>query len=138
MRKARNIFWIVFALSILFICVILGPLGVFRLGTGVPISPTGIPNPIVTPYPVPTPQSQFGETIVIWVPLITAITSLIGGVATTIGTFRKDKLEARKTELDLEERKIELEKKKLDAEIEIAKKQRELEELKRKDPKDGG
>ena len=84
------------------------------------------------------------EDIVIWVPLVTAIISLIGGVVTTIGTFRKDKLEARKnelearkTELELEERRLEFEKKKLDAEIEIAKKQRELDELRKKDQHGG-
>ncbi len=124
MRKARNIFWIVFALSILFIFG-LGSLITFTTGT------------------TEGPESA-REDIVIWVPLVTAIISLIGGVVTTIGTFRKDKLEARKselearkTELELEERRLEFEKKKLDAEIEIAKKQRELDELRKKDQHGG-
>ena len=124
MRKARNIFWIVFALSILFIFG-LGSLITFTTGT-----PEG-------------PEAS-REDIVIWVPLVTAIISLIGGVVTTIGTFRKDKLEARKselearkTELELEERRLEIEKKKLDAEMEIAKKQRELDELRKIDQQGG-
>jgi hypothetical protein len=118
MRKARNIFWIVFALSILFIFG-LGSLITFTTGT-----PEG-------------PESS-REDIVIWVPLVTAIISLIGGVVTTIGTFRKDRLEARKAELELEEHRFELEKKRLDAEIEIAKKQRELDELRKNDQHGGG
>ena len=113
MRQARNIFWIVFALSILFIC---GLGGILTFGAGTPEGPE-------------SPR----EGILIWVPLVTAIISLIGGVVTTIGTIRKARLETRKAELELEERRLELEKKRLDTEIEIAKKQRKLDELRKKD-----
>ncbi len=119
MRQARNIFWIVFALSILFICgvtLLLGALG--------GVEPEG-----------PEPDR---ENMLVWVPLVTAIVSLIGAVVTTIGTIRKDRLETRKAELELEERKLELEKKRLDAEIEIAKKQRQLDELQKRDQQGGG
>ena len=114
MRQARNIFWIVFALSILFICGV-----TLLLRTPGGLGPEG--------------QEPDRENILVWVPLITAIISLIGGVVTTIGTVRKDRLEMRKAELELEGRRLELEQKKLDAELEIARKQHELDELQKKD-----
>lgn len=135
MRKARNILWIVFALSLLW--VIVSP---FIIEPPPPPEIEQCPDcPEEEPIILPS-EGRATNTLAI----ITAITSLIGGVVTTIGTFRRDKLEgrkseleARRTELELEERRLELEKKKLDAEIEIAKKQRELEELQKKDQQGG-
>ena len=134
MKKARNVFWIVFALSILWI-VIGG--SIYRQSA----EPTQEPEATYCPdCPEPEPALPASGYSTDILAIITSITSLLGAVITTIGAYRKDKLEskkseleARKTELDLEERRLELEKKKLDAEIEIARKRRELKELQNKD-----
>lgn len=126
MKKARNIFWIVFAISLLW--VIVGP---FIFEPPPPEIDQCPDCPEEEPIILPS-EDWATNTLAI----ITSITSLIGALVTTIGTYRKDKLESKKseleawkTELDLEERRLNLEKKKMDLEIEIARKRRELEEL---------
>lgn len=114
MKKARNIFWVVFVLSALALCALLSK---YTLGTS-----SGLPD-----------QGVSDSGLILWVPLITAITSLVGAVITSVATWRQGKLESKKTELELAKLQLEIK----DKEMDLAKKQRELEALQKKDQQDG-
>jgi hypothetical protein len=54
-----------------------------------------------------TPNTIVGSDVTPWVPLITAIGSLIGVATTSIVSLRRDRLESQKIELEM--KKIQLE-----------------------------
>lgn len=90
MKKARNILWILFFVSVLVLVAILPPRG---------NTPTGTPNPEVPPSEIP---------LVVWIPLITALVSLAGALTTTVFNLRHDRLESQKIQLEVTKLQLEI------------------------------
>ena len=144
MKKIRNISWAVFILSLLFLCGVLPftirnlpgvppTMGILRTLTPGSVAPTSAPS-ATQPVPQPPPEGISDSTLLaVVVPMVTAVGSLITGVTTTVMSVRRDRLEARRTELELEKMRLEILKMQKETEIELAKKQRELDELKGED-----
>lgn len=97
MKKARNILWIIFIFSIIFLISFL-----LFSGDGNTASPEG--NPPFEDNP-----------LILWLPLITALVSLIGALTTSILTMRRDRLESQKIELEVTKLQLEIDKLKEDA-----------------------
>lgn len=110
MKKIRKVFQVIFLISII-------PLAYLLLGANT------------------TESSGQTESIreFVWVPVFTAVISLLGIVSTSIFSYRQDKRDSKRTELELTKLNLEIREK----EIELAKKQQELEELQKKNQPDG-
>ena len=104
MRKALIFFLAVFVLSIIFLAY---------------LSQSG-----ETSGALPGEGSSKPAALV-WVPLVTAIASLVGAVTTSVFAIQQNRRETKKTELELAKLNLEIK----DKEIELAKKQRELDAL---------
>jgi hypothetical protein len=90
-KKARNLLWILFFVS-------LAMIGAMLLIRGEP--QTGAPGP----------SMPSGETpLLVWIPLLTALVSLTGALTTSILTMRRDRLESRKTALEVTKLQLEIE-----------------------------
>ena len=90
MKTARNVLWVIFFLSLAFI-------GAMLLSRGEP--QTGSPGPNI-----PSGES----TWIVFIPLITALISLIGALTTSILTMRRDHLESEKIVLEVTKLQLEI------------------------------
>jgi type VI protein secretion system component VasK len=85
----RNIFLVIFILTILWLCI-------FGIGLN-----SGGPNEGI---------------LTVYIPLFTSVITFLGFVITTILSFRREKREARDSELSQKQKEIELEKARLELE----------------------
>ena len=118
MKKIRNISWLVFGLSILFILFILIPS--FFLGNSQPSNPPASQEPLWL--------TLLSDQIVGLVSLVTSITSLVTGVMTQVIIMRRDRLENRQKELALKEMELKLARMEKENAIDLEERKLELEE----------
>ena len=80
-----------------------------------------------------SPSQTVSVRMLVWVPVFTAIISLLGWVTTTIFAFKQSKLESKRTALELTKIRLEIK----DKEIELAMKQHALDEMQKKEQSSG-